>query len=97
MTIIYSMEYEQGTSEDTSKGTSRGQVRGQVVRLLGVMNGELSVREMMDRMEFKSRDKFITNYLVPALETGLVEMTQPDSFPFLGQPAIRIENFAKNF
>ncbi len=71
--------------------------RGQVVRLLGVMNGELSVREMMDRMEFKSRDKFITNYLVPALETGLVEMTQPDSFPFLGQPAIRIENFAKNF
>ena len=56
MTVIYSMEYEQGTSEDTSKdtskGTSRGQVRGQVVRLLGVMNGELSVREMMDRMEF---------------------------------------------
>ena len=79
MTVIYSMEYELGTRKDTSEGTSRGQVRGHVARLLGVMKEELSVREMMDRMEFKSRDKFLANYLAPALEAGLVEMTQPDS------------------
>lgn len=79
MTVIYSMEYELGTRKDTSEGTSRGQVRGHVARLLGVMKEELSVREMMDKMEFKSRDKFLANYLAPALEAGLVEMTQPDS------------------
>ena len=70
----------QGVSEDTSKGTSRGQVRGQVVHLLETLkDDEMSVRELMDKLDFKSRDKFLANYLTPALEAGYVEMTQPDS------------------
>ena len=70
----------QGVSEDTSKGTSRGQVRGQVVHLLETLkDDEMSVRELMDKFDFKSRDKFLANYLTPALEAGYVEMTQPDS------------------
>ena len=40
---------------------------------------EMSVRELMDKFDFKSRDKFLANYLTPALEAGYVEMTQPDS------------------
>ena len=40
---------------------------------------EMSVRELMDKLDFKSRDKFLANYLTPALEAGYVEMTQPDS------------------
>ena len=68
------------TSKDTSKGTSRGQVRGQVARLLETLkDDEMSVRELMDKFDFKSRDKFLANYLTPALEAGYVEMTQPDS------------------
>lgn len=72
-----------GASEDTSKGTSNGsgvvQVSEQVMRLLRVLTGEMSIRVMMDKLQFKSRDKFYVNYLTPALKAGLVEMTQPDS------------------
>ena len=83
MTTIYSMEYEEGTSKGTSEGTSKGQVKGQVpetiLRLSEALSGEMSVREMMEKMEFKSRDKFLANYLKPAIEAGFVAMTQPDS------------------
>ena len=48
-------------------------------RLLSVVKGEMSVREMMAAMGFASRDKFLKNYLSPALKAGLVEMTDPDS------------------
>ena len=48
-------------------------------RLLEVVKGERSVREMMAALGFASRDKFLKNYLSPALKAGLVEMTEPDS------------------
>ena len=48
-------------------------------RLLEVVKGEMSVREMMAALGFASRDKFLKNYLSPALKAGLVEMTEPDS------------------
>ena len=48
-------------------------------RLLEVVKGEMSVREMMAALGFASRDKFLKNYLSPALKSGLVEMTEPDS------------------
>ncbi len=90
MTIIYSVDYtvtgkdtgkrtSRGTSKGTSKGTSRVQASEQIIRLLRVLTEEMSVRAIMDKLGFKSRDKFILNYLNPALELGVVEMTQPDS------------------
>ena len=84
MTVIYSMEYEsvvtsKGTSGDTSKGASRIQVSGLVLKLLLVLKAEMSVREMMEKLELKNRSSFLSNYLNPALENGLVAMTQPDS------------------
>ena len=48
-------------------------------RLLSVVKGEMSVREMMAALNFHSRDKFLKNYLSPALKAGLIEMTEPDS------------------
>ena len=48
-------------------------------KLLEILDGELSVREMMARLGFGSRDKFLKNYLYPALKAGVVEMTQPES------------------
>ena len=48
-------------------------------RLLEVVKGEMSVREMMAALGFASRDKFLKNYLSPALKSGLVEMTDPHS------------------
>jgi hypothetical protein len=48
-------------------------------RLLAVMQGPMSVKEMMAALGFGSRDKFLKNYLSPALKAGLVEMTDPNS------------------
>lgn len=80
MTIIYSMEYETvDTSKHTSKDTSRIQVSELVLKLLLVLKGEMSVREMMEKLELKNRSSFLLNYLNPALENGLVIMTQPNS------------------
>ena len=50
-----------------------------IQRLLEVVKGEMSVREMMAALGFASRDKFLKNYLSPALKAGLVEMTDPNS------------------
>lgn len=50
-----------------------------VQRLLEVVKGEMSVREMMAALGFASRDKFLKNYLSPALKAGLIEMTDPNS------------------
>lgn len=50
-----------------------------VQRLLNILKGDMSVREMMAALGFASRDKFLKNYLSPALKAGLVEMTEPDS------------------
>ena len=88
MTIIYSMEYEavdtskrasKDTSRDASKDTSRLQVSELVLKLLLVIKGEMSVREMMEKLGLKNRSSFLSNYLNPALKNGLVIMTQPDS------------------
>ena len=81
ITTIYSMEYEpEGTSRGQAEGTSRGQVRGQVRRLLEILNNEeMSVQRLMEKLNLNSRDKFLKNYLTPALEAGFVVMTQPDS------------------
>lgn len=48
-------------------------------RLLNILKGDMSVREMMAALGFASRDKFLKNYLSPALKSGLVEMTDPNS------------------
>ena len=48
-------------------------------RLLNILKGDMSVREMMAALGFASRDKFLKNYLSPALKAGLIEMTDPNS------------------
>jgi len=56
----------------------REQVTAQVERLLTVLGNEvLSARELMERLELKHRPTFATNYLRPALNLGLIEMTIP--------------------
>ena len=48
-------------------------------RLLSILKGDMSVKEMMAALNFHSRDKFLKNYLSPALKAGFVEMTDPNS------------------
>ncbi|QTA82154.1 Schlafen and ATP-dependent DNA helicase domains-containing protein [Desulfonema limicola] len=56
------------------------QVSEQVKRLLFCLKGQrLKGREIMDGLGFKHRPTFLYDYLQPALQKGLVEMTQPES------------------
>jgi len=67
--------------------SKREQVRGQVeptlpkgvARLLKAFKGEMSVLEMMGALRLGGRRNFLEKYLSPAIELGLVEMTQPNS------------------
>lgn len=54
------------------------QVTPQVEKLLKSVEGEKSRSEIMDEMELKDRMNFSFNYLQPALEEDLIEMTIPD-------------------
>ena len=50
-----------------------------VARLLKVLKGEMSVLEIMMALKLGGRRNFLEKYLSPAIELGLVEMTQPNS------------------
>lgn len=50
-----------------------------VVKLLKVFRGEMTVLQMMSALKLGGRRNFLEKYLNPAMELGLVEMTQPDS------------------
>ena len=56
------------------------QVTIQIGRLLDCLqDGPLSVREALELLQLRHRRTFMTSYLKPALEAGLIEMTQPRS------------------
>ena len=48
-----------------------------LVRCIG--HGEYSLRQLMQRMLLKDRPSFLSLYLTPALESGVVRMLYPDS------------------
>lgn len=55
------------------------QVTPQVERLLEVVNGEMSRREMLDALGLRDRKWLRQGYLGPALQAGLIEMTRPEA------------------
>ena len=54
-------------------------VTPQVYRLLSVLRGEMSGREILQALGLSDRKSFRQRYLLPALEQGWVEMTNPAS------------------
>ena len=55
------------------------QVTPQVLRLIAACDGELLREELQERLGLADRKHFRTNYLRPALDEGLIEMTKPGS------------------
>jgi ATP-dependent DNA helicase RecG len=47
--------------------------------LLIISQGEMNRAELMKALNLKGRDNFLKKYLDPALNLGLIKMTQPDS------------------
>ena len=55
------------------------QVAPQVTRLLSVLDGEMSLREILHALGLRDRKSLRQRYLLPALQGGYVEMTRPDA------------------
>ena len=55
------------------------QVTPQVKRLLQAMAGEMSRSEVLRALRLRDRKWLRQGYLGPALQAGLIEMTQPDA------------------
>src|SRR5699024_6272279 len=63
----------------TKQGLSGDQVTHQVRELLVACDEELSRSQLMKNVGLSDRVNFRENYLNPALDAELIEMTQPDS------------------
>lgn len=48
------------------------------MRILWVIEGEMSRDDLMEKLELSGRDNFVKNYLNPAQENKWIEMTLPD-------------------
>ena len=58
------------TGKDTSNSTSNS-TSEKMLRLVGVLKEDMSIRDMMEVMGMKSRPMFLNSYLNPALKAGL--------------------------
>ena len=65
------------------------QVTPQVEKLLTVLDGEMTAKELMTKLALKDRKSFRKNYLIPALTEKLIEMTIPD------KPNSRLQKYKK--
>ncbi len=61
-----------------TKNINTPQVTPQVKKLLEVINGEMLRVELQDKLGLKDRGYFRKEYLLVALEKGLIELTIPD-------------------
>ena len=57
---------------------STGVVTGEVERLVLVLEGAMSRVKIQQALGLRHEDHFRAKYLIPALQSGLVEMTSPD-------------------
>jgi Fic family protein len=75
MVEVLKQTLEKATSEQVTE-----QVTEQVKKLLHCLSkNELSLQECMASLQLRHRPTFLYNYLQPAMASGFVEMTQPDS------------------
>ncbi len=54
------------------------EVTPEVKRLLNVITGDHSRKELQEMLRLKNAEHFRKSYLLPAIKAGLVEMTRPD-------------------
>lgn len=55
------------------------QVSDQVKHLVSILKGEMTRGQLMDMLEINSTQYFRKKYIQKSLESGMIELTQPDS------------------
>jgi len=77
-TILYRMQTTQEVSGEVSGGVS-GEVSGEVLKVIMVLEGEMKRSEIQQVLQLKHDDYFRVEYILPALESGVIEQTHPES------------------
>ncbi|MBW2090028.1 MAG: putative DNA binding domain-containing protein [Deltaproteobacteria bacterium] len=67
---------KEGVTEVTTEVTT--EVATEVKRLLNVMTGDHSRKELQELLRLKNAEHFRKAYLLPAIKAGLIQMTLPD-------------------
>jgi len=73
-TILYRMQ----TTQEV-KGEVSGEVSGEVLKVIMVLEGEMKRSEIQQILQLKHDDYFRVEYILPALESGIIEQTHPES------------------
>jgi len=60
-------------------GEATGEVGEEVKRVILVLKGEEKRSDIQQKLDLKSDDYFRTNYIIPSLEAGVIEMKFPDN------------------
>lgn len=90
--IIFMLDVIKNAVKDIIDDTRRHykHLNTQIAEMLGVMEDyPMTANEIMSKLGLKSREGFRRNYLVPAIEAGLIEMTCPD------KPTSRSQTYTK--
>jgi ATP-dependent DNA helicase RecG len=69
------------------KKTEVTEVTTEVKRLINVITGDHSRKELQEMLRLKNAEHFRKAYLLPAIDDGLVEMTLP------GKPKSRLQRY----
>jgi len=60
-------------------GEVTGEATEEVKRVVSVLDGEMKRSEIQKNLDLRSDDFFRVSYILPALVSGYIEMTFPDS------------------
>ncbi len=74
--FIQADEFKTVICKATEQATEQAQ--SPVERLILIINGAMTMKEMMKKLNLKHRPTFLYEYLKPAIENELMEMTIPD-------------------
>ena len=66
-------------SQHQVTGEVSGEVTGEVTAVLKALSIPLSRKDLQEKLGLKGQANFRERYLEPVLDSGLIEMTQPDS------------------
>lgn len=64
---------------DHATGQATGQVPEEVRRLMLILKGEMKRTEIQEMLGLRHHENFRDNYLLPALDAGIVEMIFPEN------------------
>lgn len=68
-----------GQATDQATGQATGQVPEEVRRLMLILKGEMKRTEIQEMLGLRHHENFRDNYLLPALDAGIVEMIFPEN------------------